>query len=161
MWTCAKVSTTVASPIEKRRCCAGTTSVTCVYAAADPSKGARSPLTDVISPRRQLHHSLASRGRPEASDDQQSTSGAAWAEAPVAPSRKARSKSEWPGIVISMENMAKQLAKLRDDADDCTLISRLATEPEKRELFARLAAHLNRLAADVDQSMRPSRSSDH
>lgn len=49
-----------------------------------------------------------------------------------------------------MQDMTARLAKLRDDADDCILISRLATSPQKRELFAKLAEHLAALARDVE-----------
>jgi hypothetical protein len=35
-----------------------------------------------------------------------------------------------------------QLEKLRRDAAECALIADLATSPQKRELFARLAEHL-------------------
>jgi hypothetical protein len=58
-----------------------------------------------------------------------------------------------------MKDMLAQAEKLRTDAAECALIRDLATEPHKRELFSRLAEHLNRLAAEVekviaDQPMR-------
>lgn len=53
-----------------------------------------------------------------------------------------------------MQDMATRLAKLRDDAEDCILISRLAPDPHKRELFARLADHLAALALDVERAMK-------
>jgi hypothetical protein len=46
-----------------------------------------------------------------------------------------------------------QLEKLRRDAAECALIADLATSPQKRELFARLAEHLGALAADVKRAM--------
>ena len=46
-----------------------------------------------------------------------------------------------------------QLEKLRRDAAECALIADLATSPQKRELFARLAEHLGALAADVERAM--------
>ncbi len=46
-----------------------------------------------------------------------------------------------------------QAEKLRADAAECALIRDLATEHRKRELFDRLAAHLNTLAAEVDRHM--------
>jgi hypothetical protein len=46
-----------------------------------------------------------------------------------------------------------QLEKLRRDAAECALIADLATSPQKRELFARLAEHLAALAADVERAM--------
>ncbi len=41
-----------------------------------------------------------------------------------------------------MKDMQAQLEKLRTDAAECALIRDLATEPKKRDLFARLAEHL-------------------
>ena len=46
-----------------------------------------------------------------------------------------------------------QLEKLRRDAAECTLIADLATSPQKRELFARLAEHLGALAVEVERAM--------
>jgi hypothetical protein len=40
-----------------------------------------------------------------------------------------------------MKDMRAQLEKLRAQAAECELICSLATNPEKRELFTRLAAH--------------------
>jgi hypothetical protein len=45
-----------------------------------------------------------------------------------------------------MKDMQVHLEKLRTDAAECRLI----TDPTKRELFTRLAAHLQALAIDVD-----------
>ena len=42
--------------------------------------------------------------------------------------------------------MEAHLEKLRADAAECKLISELATDKQKRELFARLAEHHNVLA---------------
>ena len=52
-----------------------------------------------------------------------------------------------------MLDMKTQLEKLRVDAEDCALISRLSTEPRKAELFGRLADHLAALATEVEQAM--------
>jgi len=52
-----------------------------------------------------------------------------------------------------MKVMTEQLEKLRIEAEDCALISRLATDPHKRELFARLADHLKVLAEDVERAI--------
>jgi hypothetical protein len=38
-----------------------------------------------------------------------------------------------------MQDMQAQLEKLRRDAAECALIRDLATDPKKRDLFARLA----------------------
>jgi hypothetical protein len=52
-----------------------------------------------------------------------------------------------------MKDMQAHLEKLRSDAAECALISNLATEPEKRELFARLAEHLAVLASEVERAI--------
>jgi hypothetical protein len=59
-----------------------------------------------------------------------------------------------------MQDMAERLAKLRDDADDCLLISRLATDKPKRELFARLAEDLTAMARDVERAMNAASAAD-
>jgi hypothetical protein len=53
----------------------------------------------------------------------------------------------------SMKDMTTQLEKLRVDAAECALIRDLATDPKKRELFARLADHLQVLAAEVESAV--------
>jgi hypothetical protein len=45
-----------------------------------------------------------------------------------------------------MQDMLAHLEKLRVEAEDCELISRLATNPTKKQLFAKLAAHQRALA---------------
>ena len=52
-----------------------------------------------------------------------------------------------------MEDMKAHLERLRIDAEDCALISKLATDMQKRELFARLADHLGLLASEVERTM--------
>ncbi|QIO34318.1 hypothetical protein [Bradyrhizobium sp. 1(2017)] len=52
-----------------------------------------------------------------------------------------------------MKDMQAQAEKLRTDAAECALIRDLATEPHKRELFNRLAGHLNTLAAEVEKAI--------
>jgi hypothetical protein len=49
-----------------------------------------------------------------------------------------------------MKDLREKLEKLRADADDCALISRLAVDKVKRETFARLAEHLTQMAADIE-----------
>ena len=46
--------------------------------------------------------------------------------------------------------MKVHLEKLRTDAAECALIRDLATDPVKRELFTRLAAHLSTLAGEIE-----------
>jgi hypothetical protein len=48
-----------------------------------------------------------------------------------------------------MKDMKRRLEKLRDDAADCAVIAGLAETIEKRELFVRLAEHLNIMADEV------------
>jgi hypothetical protein len=45
------------------------------------------------------------------------------------------------------------IEKLRRDAAEAALIGDLATDRTKREMFARLHEHLNRLADEVEQAM--------
>jgi hypothetical protein len=53
-------------------------------------------------------------------------------------------------ILFRMKDLKEKLEKLRTDAEDCSLISKLATDKAKGELFARLAAQLRRMAEDVE-----------
>ena len=43
-----------------------------------------------------------------------------------------------------------KLEKLLVEAEDCELIGKLATDPQKRELFKKLATDLRNLACDID-----------
>jgi hypothetical protein len=52
-----------------------------------------------------------------------------------------------------MQDMKTHLEKLRADAAECALIRDLATDPEKRALFTRLAEHLARLANEVEAAI--------
>ena len=52
--------------------------------------------------------------------------------------------------------MKAQLEKLRTDAAECALIRDLATDPQKRALFTRLAEHLGTLASKVEAAMAAS-----
>ena len=52
-----------------------------------------------------------------------------------------------------MQDMQAHLEKLRTDAAECALIRDLATDVKKRELFARLAEHLNLLANEVEAAI--------
>jgi hypothetical protein len=45
------------------------------------------------------------------------------------------------------------LEKLRVDAAECKLISGLATDSAKRDMFGRLAAHLTVLADQLERAM--------
>jgi hypothetical protein len=49
-----------------------------------------------------------------------------------------------------MKDLKEKLEKLRADAEDCLLISRLATDTMKRETFKNLSDHLRQMAADVE-----------
>lgn len=55
-----------------------------------------------------------------------------------------------------MKDMQVHLDKLRADAAECGLIRDLATDPAKRELFTRLATHLETLALEVERAMAAS-----
>jgi hypothetical protein len=52
-----------------------------------------------------------------------------------------------------MKDYQARLEKLRTDAAECRLISDLATDPAKREVFDRLALHLTTLADQVEHAM--------
>jgi hypothetical protein len=52
-----------------------------------------------------------------------------------------------------MQDMRAHLEKLRADAAECALIRDLATDPQKRELFTRLAEHLGTLAGEVEAAI--------
>jgi hypothetical protein len=52
-----------------------------------------------------------------------------------------------------MHDLAQYLRKLRADAEDCDLISRLAIDQKKHAIFATLADHLRRAAADVENAI--------
>jgi hypothetical protein len=54
---------------------------------------------------------------------------------------------------MAMKDYQVQLEKLRRDAAECALIRDLATDGAKRELFDRLAVHLDSLADHVEQEM--------
>jgi hypothetical protein len=49
-----------------------------------------------------------------------------------------------------MKDLREKLEKLRADAEDCSLISRLAADQKKRETFAHLAEQLRQMARDIE-----------
>ena len=53
-----------------------------------------------------------------------------------------------------MKDMETHLEKLRTEAAECAIISGLAMDRQKRELFAKMAAHLNSLADEVERTMK-------
>ena len=48
-----------------------------------------------------------------------------------------------------MKDLKAELEKLLTNAEDCTLIARLATDASKRETFARIARQLREMAAEL------------
>jgi hypothetical protein len=52
-----------------------------------------------------------------------------------------------------MKDMIETLHRLRGDAEDCDLISKLAADPVKQETFAKLASRLRQSAADIELAM--------
>lgn len=52
-----------------------------------------------------------------------------------------------------MKNMQASPERLRIDAAEAAMIRDLAADTNKRELFARLAAHLTTLATDVERAI--------
>ena len=65
--------------------------------------------------------------------------------------RDDETKPGLPGAVIW--DMKAHLEKLRADAAECALIRDLATDPQKRTLFTRLADHLSTLAGEVEAAI--------
>ena len=52
-----------------------------------------------------------------------------------------------------MKDYQAHLEKLRKDAAECALVRDLATGKAKREMFDRLARHLDQLADEVERAM--------
>lgn len=52
-----------------------------------------------------------------------------------------------------MKDMQAHLEKLRTQIAECEMIRDLATAPNKRDLFARLAEHFKVLAAEIEKAM--------
>jgi Asp-tRNA(Asn)/Glu-tRNA(Gln) amidotransferase C subunit len=52
-----------------------------------------------------------------------------------------------------MKDIQTQLEKLRREAAECLVLSNLATDPEKRELFTRVAEHITGLASAVQNEV--------
>ena len=52
-----------------------------------------------------------------------------------------------------MKDIVTHWEKLRADAAECAMIRDLAVDKQKRELFARLAEHLDTLASEVERAM--------
>jgi hypothetical protein len=52
-----------------------------------------------------------------------------------------------------MQDMKTHLEKLRVQVAECEMIRDLATDPKKRELFARLAEHFKGLVADLERAI--------
>ena len=52
-----------------------------------------------------------------------------------------------------MKDYQAHLEKLRKDAAECALVRDLATDKAKREIFDRLARHLDQLADEVERTM--------
>jgi hypothetical protein len=53
-----------------------------------------------------------------------------------------------------MKDMQAHLEKLHVQVAECETIRDLATDPEKRELFARLAEHFKILIGEIEKIMR-------
>jgi hypothetical protein len=49
-----------------------------------------------------------------------------------------------------MQDIKQRLEKLRADAEECQLISQLATNPVKRNAFAQLADEYRKMAHDLE-----------
>jgi hypothetical protein len=67
--------------------------------------------------------------------------------------RRACNRYAVPAGATSMHDMRKYLEKLHLDAVDCAVISKRATDPQKKELFDRLADHLAMLASELERAI--------
>ncbi|MBO4225821.1 hypothetical protein [Bradyrhizobium neotropicale] len=52
-----------------------------------------------------------------------------------------------------MKDMQAHLERLRNEAEECELISKLATNATKKALFAKLAEHHRALVREVEQAI--------
>lgn len=59
-----------------------------------------------------------------------------------------------------MKDMQASLEKLRADAAEAARMRDLATDSQKRELFARLSAHLATLATEVERAIEMRRTNE-
>ena len=59
-----------------------------------------------------------------------------------------------------MRDMQTQLEKLRQQLSECERIRDLASDPAKRDVFAKLAEHFKLLVADLEQAIAGRGSSD-
>jgi CRISPR/Cas system-associated endoribonuclease Cas2 len=50
-----------------------------------------------------------------------------------------------------MRDIKQRIEKLRVDAEDCILISKLATAAAKREIFQKLAEEYQRMARELEE----------
>ena len=57
----------------------------------------------------------------------------------------------------SMKDILNRLQKMKDDAEDCALISRLATDPHKRKTFAKLAEDYRAMIVTLETSIGEAR----
>jgi hypothetical protein len=53
-----------------------------------------------------------------------------------------------------MSGLMEQLSKVRAEAAECALVGNLATDPQKKQMYMRLADHLTTLAAEVERAAR-------
>jgi hypothetical protein len=58
-----------------------------------------------------------------------------------------------------MKDLTERLQKLRDDAEDCLLINRLATDQTKRQTFGKLATQFEEMAAELEAVIAAKRAS--
>ena len=53
-----------------------------------------------------------------------------------------------------MKDMREHLEKLQVHISECEMICDMATDPKKRELFARLAEHHKVLATEIERAIK-------
>jgi hypothetical protein len=59
-----------------------------------------------------------------------------------------------------MQDLQAYLEKLHKDAVDCALVSKHAIDPQKKELFDRLASHLATLTSQVERAVETNASAE-
>jgi hypothetical protein len=59
-----------------------------------------------------------------------------------------------------MSALTEQLSKIRAEAEGCALAGNQATDPQKKQMYMRLADHLTSLAAEVERAVNESAPTD-
>jgi hypothetical protein len=55
---------------------------------------------------------------------------------------------------MPMSALSEQLSKVRADAAECALVASLTIDPQKKQMYERIANHLTTLADEVAQAVK-------